>query len=95
MNLDCEYKELVQLANREQNKPISLTMSPALLVDIDRVCKELRFSRGELLSVCFLRVKNSYERVLEDGSIEPRLTKKDKARIEIPDTVMESEDKWF
>ena len=56
MSLNTEYKELLYLGDSGKGKQISVIISPALLIDIDRVCREHRFSRGDLLSVCFLRL---------------------------------------
>lgn len=55
MNLDKEYNILLNKNNRQTLKPTTITISPVLLGEIDDKCKDMRFSRGELLSVCFLR----------------------------------------
>lgn len=61
MNLNCEYRELVEIQGKDRKVPITIMVSPAVLKMIDECAESIKFSRGDFMAACFVRIFNNYK----------------------------------
>jgi hypothetical protein len=70
MNVNSELKTLKAIQGKDRKVPITMMIDPNILKMIDDKCQLTRIARGDLLSACFLRVRNNAEKIGSTKELE-------------------------